>query len=123
MTDACENITFARFATRAVMIRSQTLQFIWSVIGNVVPDALFTLGPNGPLGYKKPLLLDTGTIYIKTRMHSSRMRTDRALTVFPCPSWVRGGGGCLPSWGGGLPFLGRGGGLPSSGVVRTPPPP
>ena len=77
---------------------------------------------------------DSSINLIPTRMHSSRMRTGRSLTV--CCSllpgvgaWSRGGsaprggawcGGCVCSWGGVPP---RGVGIPACTEADTPPPP
>ena len=57
----------------------------------------------------KQRIFSVGVLTNLTRMHSSRMRTGRALTV------SRGGGGCLPGRGGGACLPGGGGCLPGRG--------
>ena len=62
----------------------------------------------------------TGNVTIETtRMHSSRMRTARPLTVVPICMLGRGGGGGGPGWGWGCCPGGGGGGPVQGGMVLS----
>ena len=92
---------------KALLLRVKFLSFIWNITNYSFLMVCVKLRTNffrevHIVSIKKAHLVDLAIskflkllskIILKTKMHSSRMRTDPLLTVYPCCRW--GGRGCI----------------------------